>query len=108
MIQATTGPVSFRVRLQDGRIRRCHQDQVRTRSVDIPPVVASESLEIPVEETSYNEPPVTSHPSESSVPESMEPAVPLETIELSRPATSVKVYPTRSRKTVDRYGPSWS
>ena len=27
-IQQQTGPVSFRVRLTDGRIRRCHQDQI--------------------------------------------------------------------------------
>ena len=76
--------------------------------MDIPPVVASESLEIPVEETSSNEPPVTSHSSESSVPESVEPTVSPETMEPSRPATSVKVYPKRSRKTVDRYDPSQS
>ena len=108
VIQAATGPVSFGVRMQDGRTRRCHQDQVRTRSVDVPPVVATEALEIPVKETSSNEPPVTSQSSESSVPESVEPPVPPQTVEPSQPATSVKVYPKRSRKTVDRYDPSQS
>ena len=30
-IVKTTGPVSYHVRLADGRIRRCHQDQLRAR-----------------------------------------------------------------------------
>ena len=35
-IEQRTGPVSFKVRLEDGRTRRCHQDQVRNRSVEMP------------------------------------------------------------------------
>ena len=35
-VQEITGPVSVRVKLQDGRLRRCHLDQVRKRSVDEP------------------------------------------------------------------------
>ena len=31
VIEQRTGPVSFRVKLTDGRTRRCHQDQVRKR-----------------------------------------------------------------------------
>ena len=58
VIQAATGPVSFRIRMQDGRIQRCRHGQVRTRSMDAPPVVATEALEIPVEEILSNEPPV--------------------------------------------------
>ena len=38
-----TGPVSFRVKRTDGRTRRCHQDQVRTRSVHLPPEPHTES-----------------------------------------------------------------
>ena len=34
IIEQKTGPVSFRVNLTDGRMRRCHQDQIRKRSVD--------------------------------------------------------------------------
>ena len=30
-IVTCTGPVSFRVQLDDGRVRRCHQDQLRSR-----------------------------------------------------------------------------
>ena len=29
-----SGPVSFRVRLEDGRLRRCNQDQIRPRLVE--------------------------------------------------------------------------
>ena len=34
-IQAKTGPVSFLARLEDGRERRCHQDQLRLRTVEV-------------------------------------------------------------------------
>ena len=30
-ITEITGPVSFHVRLEDGRVRRCHQDQLMVR-----------------------------------------------------------------------------
>jgi transposase InsO family protein len=33
-IVKTTGPVSYHVRLPDGRTRRCHQDQLRPREGD--------------------------------------------------------------------------
>ena len=33
-IVSQAGPVSFRIRLEDGRERRCHQDQLRHRSVE--------------------------------------------------------------------------
>ena len=33
-IVKVTGPVSFHVRLTDGRLRRCHQDQLRSREGD--------------------------------------------------------------------------
>ena len=32
-IMEASGPVSFRVRLEDGRLRRCNQDQIRPRLV---------------------------------------------------------------------------
>lgn len=31
MIESITGPVSFRVRMEGGDVRRCHQDQLRHR-----------------------------------------------------------------------------
>ena len=36
VVQQKTGPVSYRVKLNNGKTRRCHQDQVRKRSVEIP------------------------------------------------------------------------
>ena len=33
-IMEASGPVSFRVRLEDGRLTRCHQDQIRPRLVE--------------------------------------------------------------------------
>ena len=35
VVEKKTGPVSYHVKLTDGRHRRCHQDQIRFRSVDI-------------------------------------------------------------------------
>ena len=35
VIRKQTGPVSLLVKLADGRFRRCHQDQVRTRHVQL-------------------------------------------------------------------------
>ena len=69
--------------------------------VDIPPVVVSESLDTPIAETTSDKPPETSQPNESSVSESVEQTVPPDTAVPSRPSTSVKIYPKRSRKTVD-------
>ena len=43
VIEQRTGPVSFKVKLTDGRLRRCHQDQVRNRSVDLPQESHTES-----------------------------------------------------------------
>ena len=35
VIQKKTEPVSFVVRLTNGRLRGCHQDQLRRRSVEV-------------------------------------------------------------------------
>lgn len=111
VIQDITGPVSMRVQLQDGRIRRYHLDQVRTRSVRAPRVV-HESLDIPVtgivpetlpETSQLNDPCVT-----ETEPPNREPTVVTDNVVPNRPSTSVKVYPKRPRNTVDRYDPSWS
>ncbi len=34
VIQDKTGPVSYRAKMQDGRLRRCHVDQIQSRTVD--------------------------------------------------------------------------
>lgn len=116
MIQERTGPVSFRVRMQDGRIRRCHLDQVRKRSVEEPSASESE-IEVPnsltdVQPVPPDSPVERTQAEESSVPhehpvvESSEQTSSSSTV--SRPATAVKVYPTRTRKAVDRFEPTWN
>ena len=42
VISRKTGPVSFVVQMYDGRERRCHQDQLQRRTVD---VTVEESIE---------------------------------------------------------------
>ena len=105
VIEEATGPVSFRVRMSDGRLRRCHQDQVRNRSVDTPLVLPTESPTIPSTESEFPAAPTNEPLEDSNQPEPVQPPEP---IEPSKPSTSVKVYPKRNRKIVDRYEPSWS
>ena len=48
-IEQTSGPVSYRVRLADGRQLRCHQDQVRKRvgrQVELSPTEEEDFMEM--------------------------------------------------------------
>ena len=98
IISKRTGPVSFKVQLSNGCIRRCHQDQLQRRTVD---VTMEESIEMEIPT-----PPANS--CNSQLPTETEPSVPV-----SQPAISVpdpplrKTYPSRRRTTVQRYEPSW-
>ena len=59
VIHKKTGPLSFLAKLADGRYRRCHQDQVRKRSVGLsadPPV----EPEVSVPSTGFSVPPLIS------------------------------------------------
>ena len=117
-VQERTGPVSFRVKMQDGRLCRCHIDQVRKRSVEEPS--ASEvQVDVPTSHTDVL--PDTPEPSvelpqpsqETSVTEErpvVEESSPQtsDSSTVSRPLTAVKVYPSRTRKTVDRFEPTWN
>ena len=38
-VQEVIGPLSYRVQLEDGRLWRCHQDQLRKRSIEQEPEV---------------------------------------------------------------------
>ena len=67
VIAQKTGPVSFLVRLADGRNRRCHQDQVRIRSVDLSENVIPEpevmpEVSVPLPPTDSTLPPTPSVP----------------------------------------------
>ena len=98
VISKKTGPVSFVVQLSDGRERRCHQDQLRFRTVDVTveelietetPSPHSEDIELP-------------SPSDTNVPSSSDQVSPTP----SEPPPR-KTYPTRVRTTVQRYEPRW-
>ena len=95
-----TGPVSFRVRLTDGRTRRCHQDQLRVRERDeetneeMPDGTPEDDEVIP---TTNSEDPETTR----SQPQEVEASTPTPTLtptltpEQSSPPTR---YPRRNRK----------
>ena len=109
VIQQKTGPVSYRVKLANGTIRRCHQDQVRKRSVEVlPPQDSSQEPELPdFEETSM--------PTESSNRETTESSTngvpPLPASKADEPVVSpspVKSYPRRNRAPVVRFEPNWT
>ena len=102
-IERQTGPISFRVKLTNGQSRRCHQDQIRKRSVcvDIP----DEDAELDIGSGS-NVPAV-----EESIPkDTVDTAVP--PVAAPRSASSIPVperksYPKRVRLPVERYEPTW-
>ena len=64
VVEKKTGPVSYDVRVADGRHRRCHQDQIRFRSVDIQERV---TLELDV----YLPPVVIANPTTTTTPNPM-------------------------------------
>ena len=113
-IQEKSGPVSFCVKLQDGRIRRCHVDQVRYRSVRVPlvPEVAdSPIVPVPVASERLTTEPVQASSPETGVEESEESSeTPCPSSESESNALSpaeVRVYPKRVRRPLDRYEPNW-
>ena len=94
-IAKKTGPVSYAVTMSNGRDRRCHQDQVRKRFVEI---------DIPVEEkvdVGLDLP--TPHVQE---PEDSTPIEP-DPVETDLDITP-KTYPRRERKPVERFEPTWN
>ena len=114
VIEQRTGPVSCKVRLEDGRIRRCHQDQVRNRFVEMPP-------ELPTEFDTATPATVSSEPSTNSTEspttnsgaasEIDKPSnAPPETTDAgtnNAPTETARTYPVRSRNPVDRFEPTW-
>jgi len=101
VIERTTGPVSFLVKLDDGRQRRCHQDQVRKCTVAVPPSTVQSDADILEDivvpsipnETSQTPPPSSGEQSDSqtsSAPTSLE-------SDPSVATTHVKTYPKRNR-----------
>ena len=107
VISKRTGPVSFVVQLSDGRERRCHQDQLQKRTVEVT-VDSPVETETPVPRTSATDQHSSSETEVSSaVPNSN--VVPEQaTVASEQSAHSSplrKTYPTRRRTTVQRYEP---
>lgn len=103
MIKHKHSPVSFQVKLNTGLERQCHPDQLRKRTVTV------ESIpEIPVLEDIPPPNEVSISPDSSATPppdEVDDPPDPPLVSDMSEPAR--KTYPTRVRKPIDRYEPSW-
>ena len=114
VIEQRTGPVSCKVRLEDGRIRRCHQDQVRNRFVEIP-------LESPTESDTTTPAMVSSEPSTASAESptitsgaasetDKSSNTPPETTDAgtsNAPTETARTYPKRTRNPVARFEPTW-
>ena len=122
-----TGPVSFRVQLDDGRVRRCHQDQLRSRwlpdevqreetpsaeeeedvlmpslpqSADLPAVEVP-AAEVP-EPPAAPEPVVEVQPQPESTPKRLVPPGSTATTSTASQQPIVRSYPRR-----DRNRPDW-
>ena len=132
VIKRKTGPVSFVVQLTDGRDRRCHQDQLRRRTVTSEDSDDSEepppesSVIVPEFGTSYSpatpvqssmddpasesppdmSPDISSaNPTDDSETHDAEPTV--ETPDPPDNSPTIRSYPTRVRNPVNRYEPTW-
>ena len=103
-VEQKTGPVSYRVRLANGKTRRCHQDQVRKRSVEVPQDSHREpdipDIVIPPfspETTSANTESSTASPASETMPTentNSEPALP---DPIPTDPDAVRVNPTREK-----------
>ena len=120
VVLSKEGSVNYQVELNTGRVRKCHVEQMRTRTVSSTETVPSEtplispSIGIPeqiVPSTSVTEPPVVSAPCD-------EPRVLDSTPNFTEHTESTSVEPsvepntelrssTRNRKPVNRYEPKW-
>ena len=107
-----TGPVSYHVRLADGRVRRCHQDQLRARGGDeeeteaMPNHTPEENESIPMTSTNPEDSETTDDP--HSEPLETRPPIPAATPtptivpERSSPPTR---YPRRDQKKRTHFEP---
>ena len=116
VVQDQAGPVSFRVRMNNGQLLRCHLDQVRTRTVDAPLVHPEETaihgpmevlpqLPEPTLPQIESMPQTGTHTPETVVVSPANVQAPEPTV-VDAPTTEVHAYPKRNRKLVVRYDPS--
>lgn len=106
-----TGPVSFHVQLEDGRNRRCHQDQLRLREVDDTPEQEDDLFERPAvvidqgdvdRDIDQDVDLGNENADATATPEGIIPTTPVIT------APTVKSYPSRHRVPRTHYEPSWN
>ena len=110
-ILETTGPLSFRVQLEDNRVVRCHQDHLRPRETQETSVQESsqilEDAPIPLE-TSSSEESVSPSPA-ATTPEGSQSSTfansRLQSESLSESTTTTRVYPKRAHVPPQRYEP---
>ena len=115
VIQKKTGPVSFVVKLTDGRVRRCHQDQLRRRSVEVhldSPVDSEVSVsptEVSLPLTSPTEPSIRTPESDVEGPSAMDPTlVTKDAVVTAIPSNlTEKAYPKRTHTPVIRFEHTW-
>ena len=102
-IAKKTGPVSYSVKLSDGRERRCHQDQVRKRLVEIEAPEKEVDVDVP---TPPPDPVTDPRPENQSKAETPPKTPESREIPMVEP---LKTYPHRERKPVVRFGfePKW-
>ena len=93
VIQRRTGPVSFQVKLTDGREHRCHQDQVRRRTVEVEIPGPPEELDVLV----ATETPTTPTPTFAGAT-ATEAATAGSTIDPANPASTAPVPPAANPK----------
>ena len=111
VIEQRTGPVSFKVRLEGGKIRRCHQDQVRNRSVETPRESHTE-LDTTTPATVSSEPSTESPSTDSgaaneTATSSNMPPEPTDAATNNSPTETARIYPNLSRNPVTRFEPTW-
>ena len=103
------------MKLTDGRVRRCHQDQLRRRSVEVhldSPVDSEVSVsptEVSLPLTSPTEPSIRTSESDVEGPSAMDPTlVTKDAVVTAIPSNlTEKAYPKRTRTPVIRFEPTW-
>lgn len=117
VVVSAEGSVSYSVKLDNGRVRKCHIDQLRERPselsgspVQVPPVDVQPTVPViptTVEPSLAETPPVIEQPSVTPPTAVEDRRETSERVDVDPPATTPKVYPKRNRTNVERYDPSF-
>ena len=112
-VEQKNGPVSFRVKLTDGRDRRCHQDQLCKRSVEVSQDLCSEPelvTSTPVISVPSTTPTDSSTTTTEPISQESKPpdptSIPTTDGTVVDPIPQEKTYPKRDHAPVTRYEPT--